>query len=132
MDINKETRSLPELFTDLMRETSTLVRKEIDLAKAEMSEKISQTTSALTSLAVGGVIAFAGVLVLLDGIAHAIAVFADIGLWAAALLVGVIVLVIGLVMLNRGRHNLDARNLVPRRTAQSLRRDKEFVKEQTR
>lgn len=132
MDTNKENRSLPELFTDLMRETSTLVRKEIDLAKAEMGEKVAQATSAVKSLAVGGVVAFAGVLVLLHGIVFTLAEFTALGVWASALLVGIIVLIVGLVLLQKGRSNLDARNLVPRRTADSLRRDKDFVKEQTK
>ena len=42
-----EGRSLIALFSDLWRETSTLVHKEAELAKAEMSEKVSQVGSGL-------------------------------------------------------------------------------------
>lgn len=132
MDIEKERRSLPELFSDLMRESSTLVRNEIDLAKAEMGEKLSQVSTALTSLVIGAIVALAGALVVLDGVVYTLAEFTGLELWGAALLVGIIVLIIGLVMLKKGRSNLDARNLVPRRTTESLRRDKEFVKEQAK
>ena len=36
----RETRSLIALFSDLWRETSTLVHEEAELAKAELSEKV--------------------------------------------------------------------------------------------
>jgi hypothetical protein len=42
------------------------------------------------------------------------------------------VAIIGAVMLQKGRRNLKSGNLVPHRTAESLRRDKEFAKEQIR
>jgi hypothetical protein len=49
--------------------------------------------------------------------------------WLAALIVGVVVAIIGAIMLQKGRSNLRPTNLAPQRTAASLRRDKEFVKE---
>jgi hypothetical protein len=54
----------------------------------------------------------------------------DLTPWLAALIVGTIVAIIGAVMLQKGRSNLKATNLAPQRTAASLRRDKEFAKEQ--
>ena len=67
-------RSLFALFSDLWRETSTLVHEEAALAKAEMSEKVSQMTTGLAELAIGGLIVFAGFIVTLialsNGLAH--------------------------------------------------------------
>jgi hypothetical protein len=45
-DTNEE-RSLGTLFADMMRETTTLVQQEIALARTEMSEKVSQISTAL-------------------------------------------------------------------------------------
>ena len=129
---NKEDRSFGSLFTELTQETTTLVQQEVALAKAEMSEKISQVGSGLATLIIGGFILFAGLLKLLDAVIFGIAELLppDLTPWLAALIVGVIVAIIGAVMLQKGRSNLKSTNLAPQRTAESLRRDKEFVKEQ--
>jgi len=39
-----DTRSLGELFASLSKDTTTLVRQEIELAKTEISEKVSEAT----------------------------------------------------------------------------------------
>ena len=131
---NKEDRSFGSLFTELTQETTTLVQQEVALAKAEMSEKISQVGSGLATLIIGGFILFAGILKLLDAVIFGIAELLppDLTPWLAALIVGGIVAIIGAVMLQKGRSNLKSGNLVPQRTAESLRRDKEFAKEQIR
>jgi hypothetical protein len=130
----KGDRSFGSLFTELTQETTTLVQQEVALAKAEMSEKISQVGSGLATLIIGGFILFAGLLKLLDAAIFGIAELLppDLTPWLAALIVGVIVAIIGAVMLQKGRSNLKSGNLAPRRTAESLRRDKEFAKEQIR
>lgn len=127
-------RSFGSLFTELTQETTTLVQQEVALAKAEMSEKISQVGSGLATLIIGGFVLFAGLLKLLDAAIFGIAELLppDLTPWLAALIVGVIVAIIGAVMLQKGRNNLKSGNLAPRRTAESLRRDKEFAKEQVR
>lgn len=49
----KEDRSLATLFSDLTQETTALLRKEVELAKVEISEKVSQAQSGAVSLATG-------------------------------------------------------------------------------
>lgn len=131
---NKDDRSLGTLFSELTQGTATLVQQEIALAKAEMSEKVSQLGSSLATLIIGGFVLFAGLLKLLDAVIYGIAELLppDLTPWLAALIVGVIVAIIGAVMLQKGRSNLKSTNLTPQRTAESLRRDKEFAKEQVR
>ena len=131
---NKEDRSFGSLFAELTQETTTLVQQEVALAKAEMSEKISQVGSGLATLIIGGFVLFAGLLKLLDAVIFGIAELLppDLTPWLAALIVGGIVAIIGAVMLQKGRSNLKSTNLAPQRTAESLRRDKEFAKEQVR
>lgn len=124
----KQERSLMELFTALTQNTSELVRQEVALAKAEASEKISQAGSAVASLAVGGLLAFAGLLILLQALVVGLAEFME-G-WLASLIVGGLVALIGIGLLQAGRSALKAQNLSPRRTTESLRRDKDMVKEQ--
>src|SRR5438094_9713879 len=59
-------RPVTALLSDLAGETSTLVRQEIALFKAELSEKLTRTGVGAGALAGGGVIAFSGWLALLE------------------------------------------------------------------
>src|SRR3954465_4737933 len=123
-------RSLFALFSDLWRETSTLVHEEAELAKAEMSEKVSQLSTGLAELAIGGLIVFAGFIVTLIALSNGLAHFlpeeqAD---WLPPLIVGVVVMAFGVLSLLRGRSNMKAQNLTPERTMESLGRDARMVK----
>jgi hypothetical protein len=126
----REERSVAGLFSELTREMSSLVRHEVALAKAEMSEKAHQATTGVTSLAVGGMVTFASILVLLFSAVYALAQVLQ--LWLAALIVGLIILVVGVVMLQKGRSSLKAKNLVPHRTMKTMREDKSFAKDHIR
>ncbi|HEX2199531.1 MAG TPA: phage holin family protein, partial [Burkholderiales bacterium] len=55
-----QSRSLVGLFSDLFRETSTLVHEEAQLAKAEISEKVSQLGAGVAAIAPRGAIMLAG------------------------------------------------------------------------
>jgi xanthine/uracil permease len=125
-----ETRSLAALFSDLWRETSTLVHQEAELAKAEISEKVSQVGTGAAAIAIGGAIVFAGFLVLLGAAVGALYLMLDTEhrVWLAPLIVGVVVMVIGFIALAVGRKELKTRNLAPSHTLDSLRDNAQFVK----
>lgn len=129
----REDKPLTTLFSDLTDETLALVRKEVELAKVEISEKVEQAQRGVSSMAAGAFVAYAGFLVLLWALTaglHAWLRFEQP--WVAPLIVGLIVLAIGAGLLGKGKRNLSAERLEPRRTEESLRRDAHFVKEQTR
>ncbi|MBP1151086.1 xanthine/uracil permease [Methylocaldum sp. RMAD-M] len=101
--------------------------------KAELSEKVSEAGAGVGSLTVGGAIVFAGFLTLLLAAVAALndimgAVAVD-NPWLSPLIVGSIVLIIGLVLLQKGRSNLKAKNLMPKKSGESLRRDSEVLRE---
>ncbi len=127
-------RSLIGLFSDLWRETSTLVREEAELARAEISEKVEQMESAIASLAIGAAVLFAGVLVLLFAAVAALAEVLppDSAAWLSPLIIGLVVVAIGAVVLAKGRSSLRASSLKPDRTTRSLRRDAALAREHMR
>lgn len=136
MPIEKSERSIPSLLSDFSHQLTTLVQKEVELAKSEVSEKISQVQSGATSLVLGGAVLFAGLLVLLQaavyGLYELIESWAP-GPWLSPLVVGAVVLIIGLIMLQQGRKRLKPENITDfPKTTESLRRDKEFVEAQRR
>ncbi|EWY38856.1 hypothetical protein N825_10200 [Skermanella stibiiresistens SB22] len=121
-------RPLTGLLTELAQETTTLVRKEVELAKVEMSEKVNQATTGAISLAAGGMVAFAGLIFLLLALTYYLATLMEP--WLAALIVGGVVTLIGIVLVSMGKSKLTARNLQPNRTLSSLQDDKDWAKAQ--
>jgi len=125
----RDERSLGDLFAELARETSTLVRQEVQLAKAEVTESATTAGRAIAFLLTGGAVAYAGFLAVLAAI---ILGLWDAGLeaWQAALLVGIVVAIVGIFLVMRARETLQTTVLVPRKTVDTLKEDQEWMKEQ--
>lgn len=134
MTIERNDKSLAALFSDLTRDTVELVRQEIALARAELSQKVSTAQGALASMAVGAAVILAGLFLLLQAVVHGLAQVLppETAPWLSPLIVGVVVAAIGWAMLMAGKAKLDPDNLVPQRTMDSLRRDRAVVQEKTR
>lgn len=132
MDEHKNNRPVTALMSELASETTTLVRQEVALAKAEANEKLHQITSGIKYLVIGGAILIAALFYILDAVVYGIARLMpdEYRLWLAALIVGVVVGIIGLIFLKKGQKNLDARNLSPRRSPRSVKLDTQLVKGQ--
>jgi hypothetical protein len=126
-----DERSLVGLFSDLWRETSTLVHEEAELAKAEIAEKLSDAGSGIAWIAAGGAVLFAGLIVLLFAAVNALQLVIETehSVWLAPLIVGAVVMVVGYVVLAKGRRALTASSLKPSRTMESLRQDADLIKE---
>ncbi len=128
--MQRDDRSLGELFAELSRETSNLVRQEVQLAKTELSDKASQAGKDIGFLAVGGAVAYAGFLALLAAITALLALWMPV--WVSALIVGVVVAGIGYFLVRKGLNDLKRVDLKPTQTIETLKEDKEWVKEQTK
>lgn len=131
MQASKEDRSLGELFAELSRETSTLVRQEVALARTEMSAKASEVGKDVGFLAVGGAIAYAGLLAIIAAIIILLGDVID-NMWLSALIVGLVIAGIGYFLVQKGLNDLKQVDLKPTETIQSLKEDKEWVQEQTK
>ena len=125
----KQDRSLGELFGQLSQDMTLLVRQEVQLARAEMSDKITRLTSNLISVAAGGFVAYLGGLALMGALILAIRDLANISLAWSALIVGAILAIIGYVMLQRGLKELKKAELAPRRTVDNIREDVQSIKD---
>jgi hypothetical protein len=126
----REDRSIGELFGQLTQDMTLLVRQEIQLARVEMSDKISKVTTNVISVAAGGFVAYLGGLALVAALILAIRDLANISLAVSALIVGAVLAIIGYVMLQRGMKELKRVDLAPRRTVESLKDDVQWAKEQ--
>ena len=126
----RDERSLGELFADLSRETTTLVRQEVELAKTEMTQKASRVLKNVGFLAIGGAVAYAGFLAIIAAVIILLA--AILPWWLSALLVGIVIAAIGGFLIWKGLDALKKEDLVPRETLETLKEDQEWAKEQVR
>ena len=138
MEPAKDDRSLAALFTGFSRETSALIRQEAALVRAEVAEKINQAGSGIALLAAGGGLVLVSLFFLVQALVFGVVALLDIWLpaeiavWLAPLLVGLLAALIGWVLLRGGLSRLRATSLAPTRTAASLRRDTNLVREHVR
>ncbi len=131
MHERQDERSLPELFGELAGELSVLVRQEIDLAKTEVTQKARNIVKDIGFLVAGGVLAFAGLLVLLVALAVGLGQL-GVPWWLAFLLVALVALAVGAFLARHGLKRLKQQDLTPTRTIESLKEDKEWAKAQTK
>jgi len=125
--IDRRDESIAELVKDLSRDVSELVHQEIELARAEMTEKGKKAGRGLGMF--GGSAAFA--LVTLGGTMATIVILLDLAmpLWLAALITTVVYGVVAAVLALRGRDQLkDAGAPIPERTRDSIKEDIQWAK----
>lgn len=120
--------SLGDLVMGLTDDITTLLRKEVELAKTELQENIKEGAQAGGMIAAGGMLAYAGLLFILAAVA------VGLGQWwnnygLAAAVVGVVAGLIGWAILNGGTNQLKQISLVPRKALASLERDAKMAKE---
>jgi len=106
-----------------------LVRQEVGLATTEMTHKATRMGRDVAVIAVGGLVAYAGVLAILAAIIIALAA-AGLAWWLAALVVGVVVTIVGGVLVQRGIEALKHADLTPTQTVQTLKEDTQWAKDQ--
>jgi len=125
----KQDLSVGELFADLSRSTSTLVRQEVELAKTEITQKASRIGKDVGFMAAGGAIAYAGLFFVLAAVAI-ILMMIGVPAWLSVLIVGLIAIGAGYFLIQKGREGLKRDNLAPKQTMETLKEDAEWAKQQ--
>lgn len=132
----KADRSVGELLADLAQDTGTLVRQEVSLATAEMTQKASQAARDIGFLVVGGAFAFLALELLVN---TAVVLLAGViplpGIWPAVLafaIVFAIVAAISVALIKKGINALKTSKLMPQQTMETLKEDMQWAKQQTK
>ncbi|HVQ47283.1 MAG TPA: phage holin family protein [Gemmatimonadales bacterium] len=125
----RQERSIGELFGQLTQDMTLLVRQEVQLARTEMTEKLSKLTANLISVGAGGFVAYLGGLALMAALILAVRDLANISLAWSALIVGGILAIVGYVMLQRGLKELKRTELAPRRSVENIKDDVQSIKD---
>jgi len=123
-----ETRSLPQLVSDLANDLSLLVRKEFQLARAELGEKAARLRTAAMEAAAGAVALAFGVLFLLQALVLALAELMGLG-WASVL-VGAALCLLGAASLLLSRRAAAPDKLKLERSSEQLKETVRVAREQ--
>jgi hypothetical protein len=122
---DRSSESIPDLIRDLATDLSTLFGKEVQLAKSEVRETVSDVQIAVGAIASGAVIAMAGLVILLLSAVYGLSnVLAP---WLAALIVGASALLVGYLMVNGAKKKMSESSVVPERTLESIKKDTETL-----
>jgi uncharacterized membrane protein YqjE len=128
-DDDPRERSIGELVKDLSSQTSTLVRKEIELARAEIQEKgkvAGKGAGMLAGAAVFGLLALgaltAALIALLDK---------AMATWVAALIVMALWAVVALVLAKAGQKSLQQATPPAPQTVETVKEDIQWAKNPT-
>ncbi len=124
MATRETTRPIVSLMTHVASDLAYLVQTEFRLARAEIGEKLSMASNAGAYLGAGGVIALAGLIVLLFDIAQWITV--------AGLPYQLVTLAVGAVLAIGGVAKIRGAASAPKRTLEQIREDYVVAKEHVR
>jgi hypothetical protein len=131
MDAQRDDRSLGQLFGDLSRQLGNLVQKEIELAKTEVTTRVTTVGRDAAMLGAGGALAYGALLIALIAVALLL-IELGVSPWLSFLLVAAVVGIIAAVLIQRGRAELQKTDLAPRQTIETLKEDAEWAKQQVK
>ncbi len=126
-----ETRPVGELLKELSQQTATLVHQEVELAKAELSQKGRMAGAGAGLFGVSGAIGLGALGALTACLILALA--AIVPAWLAALIVALAYGAIAAMVMQQGRQKMrNAAPPVPQQTIETVKEDMQWAKNQAR
>ena len=118
--------SVVGLLRQLSREVPALFTKELALAKAELQTSLTTLKAGIAGVASGAIVLLAGFIILLMSAVYGLSIV--MAPWLAALIVGVVVMIVGFAMLQAGKKQFEPSHLKPDRTLDALNKDQEALR----
>jgi len=135
LDTQPDTDGLPTLFSRLGDDVMQLFNSQLALFKVEIKEEANAYARGVTMIAIGAVIATVGFALLNVAIAFAVSTlfaqanFSQPASYALGFVVtGGFYLLVGAIVVMLMKNRLARQDLVPQRTVQELRKDKQWLK----
>lgn len=133
-DINtgrSDLRAVSSLVGDVLSQSAKLFQNEVDLAKAELSEKAQKVGGAVGFMAAAAILVIPALVLALLALSAAL-VSAGWSQPVSYLVSALVGLVLAAALFAIGINRLDSRNLAPHETMRQLEKDKNTVKEMVR
>lgn len=126
----EQTTGTTNLVSNIIGHVTTLVRKEMELARAELGENLNGAMTAVGVIVAGVVFSLVGLNVIAAALVAALTAAGLHPFWSAVI-VGGIALIAALIMIKGGMSKLKASSLAPTRTTENVRRDVSAIRETT-
>jgi hypothetical protein len=127
MSTKADVRAISHLLGDALSQFAKLFQNEVDLAKAELGEKVQQIGSAVGLIAAGAVLVIPAIVMALFALSAALIA----GGWSqpvSYLISAIVAAMLAGILFAVGMNRLDARHLTPRETLRQFEKDKDTVK----
>jgi uncharacterized membrane protein YqjE len=131
-----DVEGLPALFGRLSDGVTTLLDTKLSLLKVEIKEDVSAYTRNAITMLIGGIVAAVGFAI----VNVAVALFVGslmpermdpaVRLALGFVITGALYLIIGAIFIVKAKNNLAKRDIVPNRSVEELRKDKEWLKKE--
>jgi uncharacterized membrane protein YqjE len=125
-----DSRSFAGVIQDIIQNVQDIVRSEVRLAKAEITNESKKAARAGAVLAAGAVLGLYALGFLLLAAVYGLSL--ALPAWAAALIVGAVIAVIAAIMIIAGRARMKNVHARPETTIRSVKENIEWLKTQTR
>jgi hypothetical protein len=124
--------SVGELISEVTQDLSTLMRQELELAKAEMKTEATKAGRGVGMLGGAGYAAHMFALFTTLAIAWALSDLLDFSFGWGAFIVAVLWGVVAVVLYTKGREQMKRVNPKPEQTVETLKEDVQWAKNRTR
>jgi hypothetical protein len=123
------SHSIGQIASGLASDVGDLVKGELALARAEFDHKLHSLIVAAVSIVGGALVAFAGLVVVLEGGAAVLAFW--LPAWASLLIVGIVIVAVGGLICRLGLAKVSLKAVTPERSIASVQKDASMIKEHT-
>lgn len=120
--------SLGDTVTGIIQDLQNIIRGEVQLAKTEIKEDAGTLGKALGMIGAAVFLALVGFIFLMLGVTYLLN--ESLEMWMAAGIVGLVLLVLGAIIGMIGKKQMQSANMVPDKTIESLKEDKEWTSRQ--
>jgi hypothetical protein len=127
MSTKADVQAISHLLGDALSQFAKLFQNEVDLAKAEVGEKVQQIGGAVGLIAAGAVLVIPAIVMALFALSAAL-IAAGWSQPVSYLISAIVAAVLAGILFAVGMNRLDARHLAPRETLRQLEKDKDTVK----
>ena len=125
--------SMSSLVGGIISDMQNLVRQEMALARREIQEEVQKAKQAAIVMVIGAGVAAVGTILACFTFVYLLnwATSDGIPLWGCYAIVGVVFLVVGAGLINAGRLKAGNLRLVPQQTAETLKENVQWIRNQT-
>jgi hypothetical protein len=126
--LNQENRpGIMELVSGILRDATEIISKEVKAARLEMREELAKAKSTALLMGLGAAALIVGSILLSLTLVYLLQEFSGLDLWICYGIVGGVISVVGLIILFMGKQRAAATNLVPTDSIEKAKEDARWI-----